>query len=132
MIRPVTAVAIAGAAVFTISCLLMMNTMFKRRKAILVRARSPVLAYLQGLALLIVADTMILDETLRLENRHLPCFVTAYSVYIFVPLSSNMLALRSVNLNSLLLPNSNKLYDIKLTTRCNSAFICAFSGLRRS
>jgi hypothetical protein len=56
--------------------------MFKRRKAILVRARSPVLAYLQGLALLIVSDTMILDEILRLEGSQLPCFVAAYSVYI--------------------------------------------------
>jgi hypothetical protein len=94
MMRPITAVAIAGAVVFTLSCLLMMNTMFKRRKAILVRARSPVLAYLQALALLIVSDTMILDEILRLEGRQLPCFVAAYSVYIFLPISSNMLVCR--------------------------------------
>jgi hypothetical protein len=92
--RPITAVAIAGAVVFTLSCLFTMNTMFKRRKAILVRARSPVLAYLQGLALLIVSDTMILDEILRLEGSQLPCFVAAYSVYIFLPISSNMLVCR--------------------------------------
>jgi hypothetical protein len=97
MIRPVTAVALAGAVVFTVCCLIMMNSMFIRRKAILVRARSPILAYLQGLSLLIIADTMLLDELLRLEGRRLPCFVPAYSIYIFLPITSNMLGLRSVS-----------------------------------
>jgi hypothetical protein len=96
MLRPVTAAALTGAVIFNLCCLHLMNSMFVRRKAILVRARSPVLAYLQGLAMLVVADTIIVDELLKLEGSQLPCFVVAYSIFLFLPLASNMLFLRLV------------------------------------
>lgn len=54
------------------------------------------LAYLQGLAMLVVADTIIVDELLKLEGSQLPCFVVAYSIFLFLPLASNMLLLRSI------------------------------------
>eukprot|EP00953_Heterococcus_sp_UTEX-ZZ885_P010806 6293-Heterococcus_DN1.PRE.1 len=38
---------------------------------------------------------MLLDELLRLEGKRLPCFVPAYSVYIFLSITSNMLGLRT-------------------------------------
>jgi hypothetical protein len=93
----VTVIAAAGTAGFTLCCILMMNSMFANRKAILVRARSPILAYLQSAAGLAIADIILVDEVLRLEGSKLPCWMTAYLLYVCLSFSSNKLLLRSVS-----------------------------------
>jgi hypothetical protein len=93
----ITVIAAAGTAAFTVCCILMMNSMFANRKAILVRARSPILAYLEGAAGLAIADIVLVDEVLKLEGRKLPCWMSAYLLYVCLSFASNKLLLRSVN-----------------------------------
>eukprot|EP00953_Heterococcus_sp_UTEX-ZZ885_P023085 12714-Heterococcus_DN1.PRE.6 len=89
----ITVIAAAGTAAFTVCCILMMNSMFANRKAILVRARSPILAYLEGAAGLAIADIILVDEVLKLEGHKLPCWMSAYLLYVCLSFASNKLLL---------------------------------------
>jgi hypothetical protein len=56
--------------------------------------RSPGLALLQSYTLLAAADVFIVDELLRMQGEHLPCFVCLFSVYFFYGMASSALVLR--------------------------------------
>ncbi|KAG5181703.1 hypothetical protein JKP88DRAFT_246072 [Tribonema minus] len=82
MVRTDTALAIAAACIANAVALVGMASMWSRRRDMMVRARSPALAMVECLSMLAMADVMGVQEMMRMEGKHMPCWLMVWAVYL--------------------------------------------------
>ncbi len=88
--RGILVALLVAAFLYNAGCLYLMFTMWRYRKSMLVRARSPELALLVSLTLLASADLIIAEEVLRLRLQSMAHTIVwgMYILYAILPVAS--------------------------------------------